>query len=70
MTSLISSYLYVEGMLYHIRTGIPWRDLPPEFGKWNTVFQKFNDWSAKGMRQILREGHKDVTTQQAKDVIS
>ena len=40
--------LSVEGMLYHIRTGIPWRDLPPEFGKWNTVFQKFNDWSAKG----------------------
>ena len=40
--------LSVEGMLYRIRTGIPWRDLPSEFGKWNTVFQKFNDWSAKG----------------------
>ena len=43
--------LSVEGMLYHIRTEIPWRDLPSEFGKWNTVFQKFNDWSAKGKWQ-------------------
>ncbi|PJE79587.1 hypothetical protein CI610_01457 [invertebrate metagenome] len=38
----------VEGMLYRIRTGIPWRDLPSKFGKWNIVFQKFNDGSAKG----------------------
>ncbi|WP_415668783.1 transposase, partial [Xenorhabdus nematophila] len=22
--------------LYRMRTGIPWRDLPPEFGRWNT----------------------------------
>ena len=43
--------LSVEGMLYRIRTGIPWRDLPSEFGKWNTVFQKFNDCSAKGKWQ-------------------
>ena len=40
--------LGVEGMLYRIRTGLPWRDLPSAFGKWNTIFRKFNDWSAKG----------------------
>ena len=26
------------------RTGSPWRDLPPEFGKWNTLFKRFRDW--------------------------
>ena len=26
------------------RTGSPWRDLPPQFGGWNTVFKRFRDW--------------------------
>ena len=33
--------MMVEGMLYRKRAGCPWRDLPPEFGLWNSVFQKF-----------------------------
>jgi len=37
----------VEGMLYRMRVGCPWRDLPPLFGRWNTIFQKFNRWSLK-----------------------
>ena len=40
--------LSVEGMLYRIRVGCPWRDLPPEFGHWNSIFKKFNAWSAQG----------------------
>ncbi len=27
----------LEGILFRIRTGIPWRDLPRQFGEWNTV---------------------------------
>jgi len=37
----------VEGMLHRMRVGCPWRDLPPYFGSWNSIFQKFNRWSAK-----------------------
>jgi len=36
--------LFVEGILWIARTGSPWRDLPPWFGKWNSVFVRFRDW--------------------------
>ncbi|MBK8971205.1 MAG: IS5 family transposase [Hahellaceae bacterium] len=42
-------YLMVEGMLYRLRTGLPWRDLPEYFGHWNAVYKKFNAWSARGV---------------------
>tara|TARA_Y100001968_G_C19419006_1_gene750650 strand:- start:998 stop:1747 length:750 start_codon:yes stop_codon:yes gene_type:complete len=38
----------VEGILYRMRVGCPWRDLPRRFGRWNSVFQKFNRWSSQG----------------------
>lgn len=35
----------VEAILYRMRVGCPWRDLPSNFGKWNTIYKKFNYWS-------------------------
>ncbi|MFO1257726.1 MAG: IS5 family transposase [Gammaproteobacteria bacterium] len=43
----------VEGMLYRMRVGCPWRDLPEEFGCWNSIFQKFNRWSAKNKLMMI-----------------
>lgn len=40
--------LTIEGMLYSVRIGCPWRDLPSEFRQWNSVFKKFNFWSVQG----------------------
>lgn len=34
-----------------MRTGIQWRDLPERFGRWNSVFRRFNLWSKKGVLQ-------------------
>lgn len=38
----------VESILYRMRSGCPWRDLPVVFGRWNTVYQRFNAWLAAG----------------------
>lgn len=42
----------VEGILYRMRVGCPWRDLPRTFGHWNSVYKRFNAWSAAG--KLLR----------------
>lgn len=56
--------LTVEGILYRLRTGIPWRDLPPEFGKWNSIFKQFNNWSKqKKLMKIFRTLSKSPDTE-------
>lgn len=42
-----------EGMLYRIRVGCQWRELPSDFGNWNSVFKRFNDWSQKGKLKLV-----------------
>jgi transposase len=35
---------FVEAVLRIARTGSPRRDLPAQFGPWNTVFKRYRDW--------------------------
>ena len=39
----------LNGMLWVLRTGAPWRDLPERYGKWTTVYSRFQRWSKSGM---------------------
>ena len=41
--------LFIEGVLWRVRTGCPWRDLPARFGKWNSVFQRFRRLAKRGV---------------------
>lgn len=38
----------VHGILWWIKTGVPWRDLPEYFGKWTTVYNRFRRWVKEG----------------------
>ncbi len=39
----------MEGILWKLRTGAPWRDIPKEFCSWETAYGRFNIWAAKGL---------------------
>jgi putative transposase len=40
--------LILEGIAWRFRTGSPWRDLPADFGPWQTVWKRHHRWSLDG----------------------
>jgi len=45
--------MIVNGILWRIRTGAPWRDVPEKYGKWMTVYQRFRRWSEAGVWEVV-----------------
>lgn len=41
--------LVVNGILWILRTGAPWRDLPQEYGPWQTCSRRFYRWVQAGV---------------------
>ena len=52
---LVPDRQFLEGLLYLARTGIPWRDLPAEFGTWDAAYNRFRRWVASGRLRRLFE---------------
>ena len=46
---------FVEGMIWILRTGAPWRDLPSAYGPWQSVYTRFSRWSQRGVLATLLE---------------
>ncbi|MCC8968929.1 IS5 family transposase [Bradyrhizobium brasilense] len=51
--------LFIEAVLWIARTGSPWRDLPPTFGNWNTVFKRYRDWVKAGVFRRIFDAVSD-----------
>ncbi len=53
--------LFVEAVLWILRTGSPWRDLLKRFGSWNSTYQRFKRWSVGGVwHRVFAELAKDA----------
>jgi len=47
--------LMINGMLWVLRTGAPWRDLPERYGPWQSVYTRFRRWTQCGLWQKILE---------------
>lgn len=51
----------LNGILWVLRTGAPWRDLPERYGPWTTVYSRFRRWQQAGVwERILAELQADA----------
>ena len=41
--ALVSDYVFFCAVLFVMRTGIPWRDLPDHYGLWHTIYTRFTN---------------------------
>ena len=45
--------LFLNGMLYVLRVGCPWRDMHERYGKWNSLYVRFRQWAEQGVWDAL-----------------
>jgi transposase len=44
---------FVNAVIYVLKTGTPWRDLPERFGNWKTIYNRFANWSKAGHFELI-----------------
>ena len=47
--------LFINAVFWILRTGAPWRDLPPSYGDWKNTHRRFCRWRDKGVWEALLE---------------
>ncbi|NYF38275.1 transposase [Streptosporangium sandarakinum] len=45
----------INGILWRLRTGAPWRDVPERYGPWQTCYERFKRWEEDGTWTRLLE---------------
>ena len=46
---------FINAVFWILRTGAPWRDLPPDYGDWKNTHRRFCRWRDKGIWETLLE---------------
>ena len=46
---------FINGVFWILRTGAPWRDLPPEYGDWKNTHRRFRRWRDKRIWERILE---------------
>ena len=47
--------MFINAVFWILRTGAPWRDLPPDYGDWKNVHRRFGRWRDTGIWETLLE---------------
>ena len=47
--------LFINAVMWILRTGAPWRDLPPSYGGWKNTHRRFSRWRDRGVWESLLE---------------
>lgn len=52
---------FLNAVLWKVRTGVPWRDLPERYGAWQTIYSRFRRWARAGhFGAIFKALHVEV----------
>jgi transposase len=69
----------INGILWRLRTGAPWRDVPEKYVKWNSIYRRFRRWSACGVLEsvaialaetMAESGHYDIDSTRVRAHVS
>jgi len=44
---------FVNAVMWRVKTGAPWRDVPERFGSWKTIYNRFARWAARGIWELI-----------------
>ena len=60
----LNDRIVFEGIIYILRTGVAWRDLPEYFGNWKSIYTRFRRWKGSGLlERIFRDSQKEDSSQ-------
>ena len=45
----VDDHRVISGIVHMLRSGARWRDCPPEYGPYTTIYNRFNRWSRQGI---------------------
>ena len=54
--SLLGDRTFVNAVMWRLKTGAPWRDIPERYGPWKTIYNRFARWARRGVwEQVFKE---------------